>query len=95
MGEKRPPGYYEDVMAHGIVEGDFLEITQEGYSKLLEKYRPKPTYTGSMRGLGDLVHKVANPIAHVIDKVTGTHIQGCGGCAKRREKWNEAVPFKP
>lgn len=122
MAMARPEGYYEDVISHGIVDGEFLEITPEGYNKLLQKYRPKnrpvkqgpamprATTTSSiarlydesdlqpssshMRGLGDLVYKVANPIAHVIDKVTGTHIQGCGGCAKRREKWNQAVPFK-
>ena len=38
--------------------------------------------------LGDKVHAVAQPIAKVIDKTLGTNIQGCGACAKRREKLN-------
>ena len=45
------------------------------------------------RGLGDVVHAVAQPVATVLDAVLGTHIKGCRGCAKRREEWNQAVPF--
>jgi hypothetical protein len=45
------------------------------------------------RGLGDLVHAVANPVARVIDAVAGTHIQGCAGCGRRREKWNRRFPL--
>lgn len=39
-------------------------------------------------GLGDLVAAVAQPIAGVIDRVAGTQIKSCGGCAKRREMLN-------
>jgi hypothetical protein len=39
-------------------------------------------------GLGDLVHKVANPIAKSIDGVLGTDIEHCGGCAARRAALN-------
>ena len=49
-----------------------------------------------MRGLGDAVHAVANPVVRVIDAVAGTDIQHCAGCVGkggRRERWNEAVPF--
>ena len=53
----------------------------------------KPT-SQSIRGIGDVVHKVAQPIAKVIDKTLGTKIQKCGGCAKRREALNKALPFK-
>lgn len=45
------------------------------------------------RGLGDLVHAVAQPVARVIDAVAGTHIQGCAGCGRRRKKWNRRFPF--
>lgn len=45
------------------------------------------------RGLGDVVHAVAQPVAAVLDAVLGTRIKGCSGCAKRREQWNQAVPF--
>lgn len=39
-------------------------------------------------GLGDAVHAVAQPIARAIDYVAGTHIGGCGSCAKRRALLN-------
>jgi hypothetical protein len=40
--------------------------------------------------LGDVVYKVASPIAAAIDAATGgrTNVKGCGGCRKRREKLN-------
>lgn len=43
-------------------------------------------------GLGDLIHTLATPIAKAIDRAAGTKIQGCGGCAKRREALNNLVP---
>lgn len=44
-------------------------------------------------GIGDVVHKIAQPIAKSIDRVAGTNIQGCGGCKKRREALNKAFPL--
>lgn len=46
-----------------------------------------PEYCESY-GLGDAVHKIAQPIAKAIDAVAGTNIQGCGACAKRRANLN-------
>lgn len=43
-------------------------------------------------GLGDLVAKVAQPIAGAIDAVIGTNIKGCGGCAQRHAALNRIVP---
>ena len=45
------------------------------------------------RGLGDVVHAVAAPVARVIDAVAGTHIQGCAGCGRRRDTWNRKFPL--
>lgn len=45
------------------------------------------------RGLGDIVHAVANPVAKVVDRVAGTNLQGCESCAKRREALNRALSF--
>lgn len=39
-------------------------------------------------GLGDMVEKVAQPIAKAIDAVAGTKIAECGGCKKRKEFLN-------
>ena len=47
----------------------------------------------TVHGLGDAVHKIANPIARVIDNIAGTNIQQCGGCKKRRESLNRAFPL--
>lgn len=45
-------------------------------------------------GLGDAVAIVAQPIARAIDRVAGTKIEGCGGCNRRRDALNKAVPFR-
>ena len=39
-------------------------------------------------GLGDLVAVVAQPIARAIDRVAGTDIEHCAGCARRRAALN-------
>jgi hypothetical protein len=49
---------------------------------------PEATKTASMRGLGDLVAKIADPIANVI----GLNKATCG-CQKRQDWLNQAVPF--
>jgi len=46
-----------------------------------------------IRGLGDVVAVVAQPIAKAIDRVAGTKIQGCNSCQRRREALNKAVPI--
>lgn len=37
--QKRPPGYMEDVLSHGTVEGDKVTLTDEAYAMLVAKYR--------------------------------------------------------
>lgn len=46
-----------------------------------------------IKGLGDLVALAAQPVAKTIDAILGTDLKKCGGCARRREKLNTAVPF--
>jgi hypothetical protein len=46
-----------------------------------------------LRGLGDVVSLVAQPIARVIDAVADTNLSTCGGCAKRQQSLNEIFPF--
>ncbi len=46
------------------------------------------------RGLGDLVHAVAHPVAVGIDALTGSHLATCASCSRRREKLNQAIPFE-
>ena len=40
---QRPPGYVEDVLSHGTVEGDKVTLSEEAYAALSSKYRsPQP-----------------------------------------------------
>jgi hypothetical protein len=36
---KRPPGYVDDVLSHGTVEGDKVTLSDEAYAELVAKYR--------------------------------------------------------
>ena len=83
----RPAGYYEYCLSQGVVSGIFLGITPDKYNELLKKYQ-------TMEGLGDAVERIARPIATGLDRVLGTHILGCGNCAKRQAALNTLVPFK-
>ncbi len=44
----RPPGYVEDVLSHGTVEGDKVILSDESYRMLVEKYRG-PNAAGGKR----------------------------------------------
>jgi len=53
-------------------------------------------FNGSLKkpkGLGDIVERVAQPIAKTIDKALGTNIKNCSGCKKRKELLNKAFPL--
>jgi hypothetical protein len=62
----------------------------------IESDTPEPAKVvrKKVTGIGDVVHKIAQPIAKSIDMVAGTKIQQCGGCKKRREALNKAFPLK-
>jgi hypothetical protein len=51
--------------------------------------RVQPAPPDRMRGLGDLIAKVADPIG----KAIGLDKAKCG-CAKRQERLNRLVPFR-
>ena len=44
-------------------------------------------------GLGDVVAKVAQPVAKAVDRVAGTDLQNCGGCKDRQKKLNQLFPL--
>ena len=48
------------------------------------KIRPKP-----IRGLGDVVHFIVQPVVSAIDAMAGTNLKNCAGCETRREILNE------
>lgn len=56
-------------------------------------FLPKP------KGLGDVFHAIASPVAVVIDaasKAIGkpTNLKNCGGCKRRQDDLNAKFPFK-
>jgi hypothetical protein len=59
-----------------------------------DPFAPTKKHPDAIRGLGDIVAAVANPIARVLDRKLGTRIEGCAGCAKRRDWLNTHVPLK-
>lgn len=46
------------------------------------------------RGLGDLVHLVAAPIASTLDRALGTRLRHCPSCAARRRALNAITLFR-
>ena len=54
------------------------------------KSQPRPIRRVSARkyGLGDVVAAVTQPIARAVDRIAGTNLKGCQGCAKRRDRLN-------
>lgn len=40
------------------------------------------------RGLGDVIHGIAQPLARLSDSLLGTELAGCGGCFKRQHELN-------
>lgn len=67
-------------------------VVEDGRSRC--PLRP-PRWGKAPLGLGDVVAAVAQPVAHAIDAVAGTHLARCGGCTGpggRKERLNEAMP---
>jgi len=46
-----------------------------------------------VRGAGDVVARVAEPIASLIDRAIKTNLSNCAGCKKRQEALNKLIPF--
>lgn len=51
---------------------------------------PRPK---KIKGLGDVAHWIAKPIAALSDRVIGTDLANCSSCEKRRREWNEKFAF--
>ncbi len=81
----RPAGYVEDLVSRGTINGDWIELRRK-YST-----PAKP----ALRGLGDVVAAVAQPIARMIDGRLGTDLENCPGCKADQETLNKLLPFPP
>lgn len=54
--------------------------------------KPLPAPQKPVMGLGDAVAVIAQPVAKIVDRLTGSKLVGCGGCARRRAALNQMVP---
>ncbi len=105
--KERPAGYLQEILDQGTIEGDYLRLPRASYETFRAKYgcarhsalrttrlnSPKSPHSALPRGLGDLVHALAHPLARAIDAVAGTNLQNCPACARRRENLNRIIPF--
>lgn len=82
------PNLWHDLLGAGALVNGRIEVPEEAAAAILARC-PDP----ALRGLGDVVAQVAQPIARAIDAVAGTHLRDCGGCKARRAKLNEWMPF--
>lgn len=87
----RPEGWLPAVLAFGTVTGEVVEFDPEEYAFVLAEFGP----LAGPRGLGDVVARLAQPIARGVDALAGTKLANCGGCARRQAALNDAFPFSP
>ncbi len=75
--EKRP-GYLERCLSTGKPDGDYVILDDQDWEQISRDYM----------GLGDKVHAFLKPIVGVVDKMIGTNLSNCRGCAARRKRLN-------
>lgn len=66
-----------------------LTLNNEEFEDNVCKNTPNCVCTEGVRGIGDVIHFLAAPIAGVVDVVTGSNLAGCGGCFKRQQELNK------
>lgn len=85
--------YLREQVAKYCVANQFT-LNNDEFEDNVCRNTPNCVCTEGLRGAGDLVHMVVNPIAKIIDRVTGTDLAGgCAGCAERQAAMNKAMPF--
>jgi hypothetical protein len=88
FASKSPNGWRDEAILLGKLTDWQFEINDKDFNALQHKFKsPKVQF-----GLGDAVAALASPVAAASDKMFGTSLSSCGGCAKRREALNQMVP---
>lgn len=64
-------------------------LNNEEFEDNVCRNTPNCVCTEGIRGAGDAIHMVLNPIAKMIDHLAGTNLQGCGGCFERQQALNK------
>jgi hypothetical protein len=85
----RPPGYYEDVVSQGVIDGDFLEIDSGKLNELREKYRPLPPpelpppavmAANLARAVADEAKARLHQVPRISDEEVQQRLTVCSGC---------------
>jgi hypothetical protein len=103
---ERPSGYAEDVLAHGRVVGEALEMADADYEALCRKYRVEtawPPWALVIKvlraepdmGVGDTVARIIGPIGGDAFKTwyKATFGVACN-CATRQAEWNALYRYE-
>lgn len=81
--KKERPEVAAEIEAAIELEGDVMVCDKKTLFEIFKKHRPNHPDRKS-RGIGDTIEKVTKAIG----------ITPCGGCKARRDKLNEAFPYK-
>lgn len=79
-------GLWRKVEEFATIHG--FPLTIDEFDDNICRNTPNIVCTEGLRGLGDAIHVVLNPIAKLIDSVAGTDLVNCGGCKGRQEALN-------
>ena len=103
IAKQRKPGYVEACQRAGqpSPDGRWLIFTEEAHRDLRQSFSFSPrekVAAGRMRGLGDLIHKVAGPIGRAVRwpcmKGNGTTELKPGSPCDRARRALNAVPIR-
>lgn len=78
---------YAQVVAYD--KANSFNLNNDEFDDNVCRSTPNIVCTDGMRGIGDVVHVVLNPLVKGVDALIGTNLQGCGGCRSRQERMNQ------
>ena len=87
------PNLWHDLIGAGKVVNGRLEVPDEIAERILTGCQSGDRLS-ALRGLGDVVALITQPIARAIDAVAGTKLKTCAGCQSRQARLNDLVPFR-
>lgn len=83
----RPPGYLQEVMESGVVEGEHLLVEDEKYQALCQKFSPVPARQDKS---AVTITRPGALLSILIRQLTGQTSAGCAPCsarAKQMDAW--------
>ena len=81
----RPPNYVQTVLAHGVVDGEWLEISDEAMAQLRQQFRPIPPPVPEMaanlaRAAADEVKAIFSGATAVPNDSIAARMETCRAC---------------